>query len=200
MCVAVVVPPNIVVDDDTLTKMHRSNRDSWGLAFYEPHKTAPPEGSPPGYIAITKDISNTEDMLAKYKQQLTIGERAKYPHLIHFRIRTAGLTNVPNAHPFYIKHGALIHNGHLGGHHGGDYSDTFYWAKMFGDELPKDMTEEQKAFLGRLVGKYNKLAMLFNDGTTCIINENEGSRLDNGVWVSNKSWDWNRSGSYSYER
>lgn len=189
MCVAVCVPAGVVVDDDTLAKMHRSNRDSWGFAFYEPFKHAAPDSDRPGYVAITKNITDTADMLEKYKQQLTIGERAKHPHLIHFRIRTSGLTNVPNAHPFFIKNGALIHNGHFSGHNGGNFSDTYYWAKMFGDSLPKDMTDEQKAYLSKLVG-YNKIAMLFNNGTTCIINEDKGDRIKDDVWVSNTSWNY----------
>jgi len=194
MCVAVVVPAGVKLDEDTLNKMHAANRDSWGIATYDAYTTPAAEGSSraPGYVAIVKGIGNTESMLEAYNQQLSIGKRAEHPHLIHFRIRTSGKTDVPNAHPFHIKHGALIHNGHLTGHHGGNYSDTFYWAKMFSDFLPKNLTEEQKAYLGKLIGNYNKLAMLFNDGTTAIINESAGTTLPNGVWVSNNGWSYRR--------
>ncbi|QHJ81607.1 MAG: hypothetical protein [Bacteriophage sp.] len=193
MCVAAVVPPGKRLSEDVLRAMHQSNRDSWGFGFWTPYATPNPPGStrPEGFLITVKNTTTSDDMVESYDKALKIEGRNEKPHLVHFRIRTSGLVNHVNAHPFNIKGGLLIHNGMLDGHDGGNYSDTYYFSKVFGDHLPKGITPEQKEFLGKLVGSYNKIAVLHDDGSTTIVNEDKGSYLDDGVWVSNTGWKHN---------
>lgn len=193
MCVAAVVPAGKRLSEDVLRAMHQSNRDSWGFGFWTPYATPAPAGStrPEGFLITVKNTTTSDDMVESYDKALKIEGRNEKPHLVHFRIRTSGLVNHVNAHPFNIKGGLLIHNGMLDGHDGGNYSDTYYFSKVFGDHLPKGITPEQKEFLGKLVGSYNKLAILHDDGSTSIINEKQGSYIDDDVWVSNTYWQRN---------
>lgn len=194
MCVAVVVPAGQRLTDDQLQAMHKSNRDSWGFGFRSSAVHAKDKDKY-GYCVTVKDVSNTEDMIRRYHQSLDDDKtgRADFPHLAHFRIRTAGQVSVENAHPFPIKDGLLIHNGHLGGAGGATYSDTYYFAKMFAEHLSDSLTEDQISKLGSIIGKYNKLALLHKSGKATIINEKEGTYLPNGIWVSNTYWQYNLS-------
>lgn len=170
--------------------MHKANRDSWGFGFYQPYLNTATSATAAGYTSFVKDTTPVDNMIERYEREIAIGKRNEHPHLVHFRIRTSGRINQANAHPFYIKGGLLIHNGHISGGGNEDYSDTFYFTKVFRESLPAGMTDAQKEHLSRLIGKYNKLAMLHDDGTTTIINEEAGTTLSNGVWVSNTHWQY----------
>ncbi len=174
--------------------MHAANRDSWGFGWHNRYVNPTPQQAL-GYLTHDKNITNTDDAWKTYQEGLTKNRRNESPHLVHFRIRTAGKNNQVNAHPFHISGGLLIHNGHINGSNGpgnnDDYSDTYYFAKVFTNDLHSGMTEEQIKFLGGIIGAYNKLAMLHADGTTTIINEHAGHRLPNGIWVSNAYWQRN---------
>lgn len=190
MCVAVVVPAGVSLTEAQFRAMHASNRDSWGIGWLNRYANSKEQKI--GYLTCDKNVTNTDDAWKTYQEGLLKNNRNTFPHLVHFRIRTAGKTNTPNAHPFHIIGGLLIHNGHINGSHGpqgaDDYSDTYYFAKVFNAALPAGMTEEQKKFLGGLVGAHNKLCILHQDGTVTIINEQAGHRLPNGIWVSNAYW------------
>lgn len=200
MCVAVVVPAGESLTEQQFRAMHAANRDSWGFGWHNRY-VKPEANQNLGYLTHDKDVTNTEDAWAKYQKGLTLNRRNESPHLVHFRIRTAGKNNQVNAHPFHINGGLLIHNGHINGSHGpsgtDDYSDTYYFAKVFNTHLPAGMTPEQIKFLGGLIGAYNKVALLHSDGTTTIINEQAGYRLPNGIWVSNTFWQSRYYGDFS---
>lgn len=198
MCVAVVVPAGESLTEAQFRAMHASNRDSWGFGWHNRYADAATNTNPNrplGYVTHDKDITNTDAAWDKYQKELVRNRRQESPHLVHFRIRTAGRNNQVNAHPFHINGGLLIHNGHISGSGGpngnDDYSDTYYFAKVFANSLHAGMTPEQKKFLGGIIGNYNKLAMLHTDGTVTIINEEAGHRLPNGIWVSNAYWQRN---------
>lgn len=199
MCVAVVVPAGQRLTEEQLRAMHEQNPDSWGFAFYvkyASHVTS----SQPGYVRAVKGVSDTAAMVAAYNkavEELSGENGLEYEHLAHFRIATSGKKDHTNAHPFYIAGGMLIHNGHIAGGGNSEHSDTYQFTQMLYNYLQPGMTKEQKEYLGRLIGGYNKLAMLHNDGTHTIINEDRGSRLSNGIWVSNTFW-MNRSFNFNY--
>lgn len=191
MCVAVVVPAGESLTEQQFRAMHRANRDSWGIGWLNKYINPQPN-QPLGYLTVDKNTTGTDDAWKTYTEGLTKNHRNEHPHIVHFRIRTQGKTVRENAHPFHVLGGLLIHNGHISGGHGpagsDDYSDTYYFAKVFNTSLPAGMTEDQKKFLGSIIGGYNKLAILHQDGTVTIINKQAGSVLPNGIWVSNTHW------------
>lgn len=190
MCVAVLLPAGVRLSDEQLAAMHKANRDSWGYGFlqeYPPNLTTRPHGYA-GYIRVVKGTTPVEDAIAKYNSTLnTSPQLLKFPHLVHFRITTAGLTNYNNAHPFLMDHGALIHNGSFPSNIHSDHSDTAQFAQAIKSVAKPGMSKDALAWLGKCVG-YNKLVFLWRDGTAQIVNEEAGTYLDNGVWVSNTHW------------
>lgn len=192
MCVAVLVPAGKRLTEQQLRAMHSANPDSWGFAFFVKHAEGVTSVSP-GYIKSNKAISGSDDMVAAYnrawEERNTDGNGPSHAHMVHFRIATCGKKDIANAHPFYIANGMLIHNGHFSGAGNDEHSDTNQFASAFYSHLKPGMTEEQKDFLGNLIGGYNKLVMLHSDGSYTIINEKRGTVLDNGIWVSNTFWE-----------
>lgn len=189
MCVAVVVPAGQRLTEEQIRQMHRSNPDSWGFAYFEEY-TSPTQQKAlgkRGYTILNKDTSDVDNCISRYNASLTEG-RNRFPHLAHFRIATSGKVDISNAHPMPLGQGAMVHNGHFSGHHGDIYSDTFYMARVMTNQLVPGMTDEQIAWLGKAFTSYNKVACLFHDGTTAIINKESGVTLPNGVWVSNTYW------------
>lgn len=191
MCVAVVVPAGQRLSDEQITAMHQANNDSWGFAFldkYGPSVTNPPHGYK-GYIRSVKNTSNTDAAISAYNSSIKSSPGLlDFPHLAHFRITTAGETNYSNAHPFQIEHGAMVHNGHLPGNiSASKFSDTAQFAEATKGVFRPGMSDDIINWIEDCIG-YNKLAFLWRDGTTTIVNKDAGAVLPNGVWVSNTHW------------
>ncbi len=190
MCVAVLCPAGKTLPDNVIAAMHASNRDSWGFGFlqpYSPQVTARPFGYK-GFIRVVKGISDTSDAIKKYRDAIKSDPTLlESPHLAHFRITTAGLSNHSNAHPFILDHGAMIHNGHLPGDTTSDHSDTAQFAQAIRNVVRPGLSTSTVEWMGKTIGS-NKLVFLWRDGTAQIINEDLGTRLDDGTWVSNTHW------------
>lgn len=116
----------------------------------------------------------------------TLAEFPESPFLIHFRIATSGPADKTNTHPFLVGGGALIHNGVLfSPPTGTKRSDTNIFAEWMTRRLTdKDAWVLNKEKVEELIGKWNKIAVLFKDGTIVICNEKEGN-WENNVWYSN---------------
>ena len=190
MCVAVLVPPGQRLTDEQIAAMHASNRDSWGFAFLQeyPSSLSNRPGGHVGFIRTVKGITNTADAISKYNSNInTHSAMLKYPHLAHFRITTAGNTDYNNAHPFVLDNGAMVHNGHLPGNIRGQHSDTAQFANAIRSVVKPGLSPEILSWMQDKIG-YNKLIFLWRDGTAQIVNEEAGTRLPNGIWVSNTHW------------
>lgn len=190
MCVAVLVPAGQTLSDEMIRAMHASNRDSWGFGFVQPY--APSLVNKPfgykGFIRSVKGVSNTDDAIHKYRTAIEADPTLlTSPHLAHFRITTAGQTNHSNAHPFVLDHGAMIHNGHLAGNISCDHSDTAQFARAIRTVVRPGLDERTLAWMGEKIGG-SKLVFLWRDGTAQIVNEDYGTHLPDGIWVSNTHW------------
>lgn len=190
MCVAVLVPAGMQLTDEQIVAMHASNRDSWGFAFlqeYPASLSTRPSGYV-GFIRTAKGTTDTDTAIKSYRSSINDHpEVLKYPHLAHFRITTAGLTDYSNAHPFILDHGAMVHNGHLPGNEPGNHSDTAQFANAIRGVVKPGMSPEVIKWMQDKIG-YNKLIFLWRDGTAQIVNEEAGTRLPNGIWASNTHW------------
>lgn len=181
MCIAIVQRPGAVLLEKQIEQGWRRNGDGAGFAFIRD-----------GKVEIKKGFMNLEAFKKAYYD--AVKEFGKdSPFLVHMRIRTSGLVDKHNTHPFPIKDGAMIHNGVLftpTGKHAGDgkksNSDTKVIASTLFNVLVKQDLITAQPEIEKVIGTWNKFAFLFNDGEFLIMNEDQGDWVDN-IWYSNTS-------------
>jgi len=104
------MPENTVLDHlvnmpSSLKNLGASNRDGWGLAYYNSSGTFVLRGQLPAYSDTNFNLSSHQ--LASSHAQVGVG---------HVRIRTSGATAIPDPHPFMrFKNGTWWAFGHNGG-------------------------------------------------------------------------------------
>lgn len=183
MCVAILTKPGAFVPKLGLANGFSSNRDGAGYAYVDPDAKK---------VVIKKGFMLYNDLEKSYYAD--VEKYAEHsPFLVHMRIRTSGHVSPANCHPFKIKGGAMIHNGSLfypDKEHIGTPEDRKSDTRVFAEVLHNILTFEdvkaaEDAILGS-VGRYNKLAFLYDDGRYHIMNERAGSWKDD-VWYSNDS-------------
>lgn len=154
-----------------------------------------------GKLIIHKGYFNLEEFLEAYEPH-----KSKQT-VLHFRIKTHGLINAENCHPYSIDNNlAFVHNGII---HGVDHtpddtkSDTWH----FNENYLKPLRAKDKSFFKepaqkKLIEKFlggSKLIFLNSKGEYEIYNENLGN-WNSGCWFSNYSWKPSRLyGGYNYE-
>lgn len=173
MCIAIVIPPHTVVPDEVMQLAAKRNRNGCGFAFVNSVAK-----SSARTVVIkrwaTSEGEDLDNMMSSYKRILKKTPAADYHVLMHFRIATAGTVIKDNAHPFPIRHGALIHNGTLFHPVGGvnaPRSDTRIFAEAYEDKLTPEFVQLCKPDLERAIDRWNKIAMMWNDGTVQVLNE-----------------------------
>lgn len=179
MCVAIVQPKGKRIPVDRLLSGWESNGDGGGFAYVRKNKVEISKGHMT-YPAFEKAYLEACEKYADTS-----------PFLVHMRIRTSGLTDKDNTHPFRIKGGAMIHNGILFSptkddeKNYKDFSDTRIFASRLHNVLTKNDILIGKDKLEASI-MWNKMAFLYDDGDYVILNEDEGNWHD-GVWYSNTS-------------
>lgn len=176
MCLAIFKSAAGTLTDAQLKNGWENNDDGGGFAYVEN-----------GKVVVSKGHMKWEAFLAAYKKaQETHGGS---PFLVHFRIRSMGGLSEDNTHPFPIDSGALIHNGTLDGttaKYGEGPSDTSLFAYRFGNYLTFDRVQKYRKDWEDILGRGNKMVMLYDDGRHAILNADAGHWLD-GTWFSNYS-------------
>lgn len=176
MCLAIFKPPGKDLTEAQLKSGWMGNPGGAGFCHIKN-----------GRVVIEKGFMKLQDFLAAYNAAAK--KNKKSPFLVHFRIPSMGHNLSTNTHPFEFTHGALIHNGTItgtGATHGTGPSDTAKFVERYGDKLTFANVEKLNREIGRALG-YNKIAILYHDGTHQIINESEGAWIG-GVWFSNRLW------------
>lgn len=189
MCIAIAAAAGLVLDKETLENCFDNNNDGCGMAYIKDDA-----------IQIFKSMY----FEPFYEEYLRVTEEnPTSPFLIHFRIKTHGLKDIDNCHPFMVDDNiTFIHNGII--RNAPDCpekkrSDT----QMFNEHILKGLpdgwnyNEAIKNLITEYIGFGSKLAIL--DKRTkeiVIINESKGIWED-GVWFSNTSYK-TRAVSYSY--
>lgn len=174
MCLAIFKPPGKDVSEAKLKGGWQSNPGGAGFAYVKDKK-----------VVIEKGFMKLQDFLDAYA--VAAKKNKKSPFLIHFRIPSMGSHDSTNTHPFAFTHGALIHNGTIygtGAARGTGPSDTVKFAERYGPKLTYLNVSDNKGQIDLALG-YNKIVILYNDGTHQILNEGDGHWMD-GVWFSNK--------------
>ena len=173
MCIALVKKPDGVVTKERLRECWDRNRDGAGFAYV--YK---------GNVIISKGLMTFDEFYKAYSEAVATHPESVF--LIHFRIATSGDKGKSNTHPFSVGDGtALIHNGILFSPPNAKRSDTNIFSEWLSKRLPDKQTWlANKEKVEELIGNYNKLALLFKDGTFLICNEMKGE-WSNNVWYSN---------------
>lgn len=173
MCLAIFKPADVVIPLESLRNGWLANPDGAGYAFAHKGKIIQRKG----FTKLTEFLEDYQKAAARYK---------KCPGVVHFRIRSMGDKSESNTHPFEIADGVMIHNGTIdgtGASSGTGASDTSKFADKFGKDLTYEFCYKYKDQLDKEMG-WNKLVMLYKDGSHVIINEKVGHWKE-GVWYSN---------------
>lgn len=182
MCIAVYKPKNIVLTKKVVKTCFENNPHGAGMAF------ASQDGK---RVIIEKGYFHFREFWKKFQQIQT-----NKAMLIHFRVATSGIIDKKNCHPWRIdERHAIIHNGVVANKIGigsKDCSDTGLFVKhllkpMF---LQNDTFWKTSAFrwiIEQAMGKNNKFALLDNNESHVIFNEEEG-KWEHGVWFSNDTY------------
>ena len=184
MCIGVLIPPGMVIDENIIRLCMTRNPDGNGIAYINKK----------GIVESEKSIDFSEGgkakFISRYYELARQKHTAKHPMLLHFRVATQGAISQNNCHPFKVKGGVLIHNGTLFYSTNGrwaEQSDTGMFAERYGEKLSHEFVEEHKEQLGIVLG-HNKLAFLYDGGMTSVINEKNWDKSKDGVLFSNTGW------------
>lgn len=175
MCIAVVIPAGKVLDRETIQRCAQSNRDGSGLAYI--HN---------GKVHISKGWMDAGEFIkAYYPIAAEFGQHS--PMLVHFRIATQGKVNRNNCHPFRIRGGALIHNGQFWNNgRSQEKSDTAEFSQIFHNIFVKEHVLAAKEDIEKEIGSYNKVAILYEDKSVVLLNENLWDKREDGIMFSHR--------------
>ena len=176
MCIAIYKPEGIDIPQETLAQCYKANSDGAGYMFHKNDK-----------LYVKKGFFSFADFWKSYRRD------KKKECVIHFRIKTHGLINEANCHPYKINDNfAFVHNGMISGYTDPAKSDTW----LFNEDILQPFVDKwgnlglfqdpiQKLIEARI--GYSKLIFMDNTGNTKIFNEDKGV-WDNDVWYSNSSY------------
>jgi uncharacterized protein YehS (DUF1456 family) len=175
MCIAIL---NIgkKITDSQLVNCWNANPHGAGIISVQNNK-----------IVIYKEMTNVKDYINEYKRiYSTFGG----PIVLHFRIKTHGLTSIDNCHPFSVNDKlAFVHNGMIDNVEMCSVkSDTRIFNETILQKLPNDFiyNEAMIDLISNYIG-YSKLIFLNNECEYLIVNEDLGNWEDCGNWYSNNS-------------
>lgn len=182
MCIAIVVPAGKVLSEEVFTKCAASHRHGMGFAYVDENNE----------VKIEKRENSGDQKAVKaffrvYANTFTKGA-SKHPMIIHFRTSTGGTVSHANAHPFKLKSGgALIHNGYFFTS-GSPDSDTHRFVAKYGELLTKEFVDANVDKISQTIGSWNKVAILWPDGSVSVLCKAEWNSAECGTLFSNTSW------------
>lgn len=176
MCIAIYKPEGIEIPFETLERCYNTNSDGAGYMF---HKG--------GKLHVYKGFFSMADFWKQYKKD------KKKECVLHFRIKTHGVINEENCHPYKVNDNlAFVHNGIISGYSDAHKSDTW----LFNEDIIQPFVRKWgnleifedpiKKLIENRIG-YSKLIFMDNEGNTKIFNEDKGEWHE-GVWYSNGSY------------
>ena len=176
MCIAIYKPEGIEIPQETLERCYRVNSDGAGYMF---HKN--------GKLYVKKGFFSFDDFWRSYKKD------KRKEAVIHFRIKTHGVINEENCHPYKVNDDlAFVHNGIISGYSDTHKSDTW----LFNEDIVQPFVRKWgnleifedpiKKLIENRIG-YSKLIFMDNHGNTKIFNEDKGEWFE-GVWYSNTGY------------
>ncbi len=175
MCIAIYNNKDLLTKK-TLQNCWNSNDDGAGMLWVED-----------GQLQVYKQLKSFKAFFKKYQEVRKVTEKV----VLHFRIRTHGVVDERNIHPFIVDETVgFVHNGIINDFSYGvsEFSDTWHFNEFLKD-MPKHFTKSSSvmALISDFIGTYNKLIFMGNDNEVLIVNEKAGF-WDGESWFSNKSY------------
>lgn len=185
MCVIVALDADKVVDEETLRNCWVANDDGAGFMYALDNE-----------LHMHKGFMTWEDFIQAWR---TIP--SSVPRVIHFRIKTHGVSDELNTHPFLVNYRlGFVHNGVISGvsNKTKHMNDTWH----FNEEFLKPMSRIDGKFLERefnmkLIRNYiggSKLVFLNHKGHLTFVNKSMGVQKEPGIWFSNRSFEVKKVG------
>lgn len=180
MCIIIAAPFNKEINRLTLYNCWKNNPDGAGLMYVKNE-----------IIKIVKELKNFDKFYNLYKKHYNKSLISKSPIVLHFRIKTHGLINYNNTHPFRINKGtAFCHNGIITIETKGDNSDTVQFNNNYLKKLPIDFYKNE-AIVALIEDKIitDRIAILTKDREVIILNKVMWEYDETlGIYYSNKSY------------
>lgn len=170
MCLLIYKPAKAPIKTilDELSQIHTTNRDGFGLAYWDPAK---------------KKIIMKRGLVGPTQQQKEIEECHGFEAILHWRQSTGGGIRVDNCHPFRLSDGsAIAHNGII------TDKRIVVTHKKSDTRILAEYSRTAEKFLENVkildVG-YSKFALMRTDGSVELVNEKDGSWDKDEIWWSN---------------
>jgi len=186
MCIAIFKPKDKIIPKDYLRNAFENNSDGAGFLVHDAHTNE---------LLTYKGFFTFNDFWNAYKAY----QRMKC--VLHFRIRTSGLKDERNCHPFMVNANlGFVHNGVIQiKRPAEDFSDTWHFnlrIRHYVEHVPHAWRNDRlnglfqrlnsKEFKSISLGS-SKFIFLDSRGNHAIFNEKAGT-WENGVWYSNTSY------------
>ncbi len=156
------------VKEDIFTRAAKLNPDGFSMMWVED-----------GQVKIIKELVYTREHYLKYQ-----GIIQSTVVVLHWRLSTLGPVDIPNCHPFEIRHNQwLVHNGSIGfPRFFRDLSDTWHFSRYL-SLFPWEEYYRLEFWLGK---GDNKLVLINGElNQMYIIGKRGGFEDSNGNWYSN---------------
>lgn len=177
MCLLVQQTTQSKFTDEFLADVFTKNQDGLGIMYADNDK-----------MHIFKCLPATASEFIDFYRKHADGKNCVW----HARMQTHGDIDFDNCHPYKVTEDVwLAHNGILSTGNEADRkkSDTWHFIKNFirpallgNPELLTDV--EWQKFVGDVIGRSNKFALVRNDGAVVVINAAAGVNYEN-AWLSN---------------
>lgn len=185
MCLLVQQTTESKFSDEFLADVFGKNQDGLGIMYAEG-----------GALHIFKCLpANAQEFVDFYRKHA----EGKYC-VWHARMQTHGDIDFDNCHPYKVTEDVwLAHNGILSTGNDADKSksDTWHFIKNFIRPAllgnPDLLTDKDwQKFVGSIIGRSNKFALVRNDGEIVVINAEAGVNYQN-AWLSNTyAWSYHK--------
>lgn len=175
MCIAIYNNKDLLTKK-TLQNCWNSNDDGAGMLWVQD-----------GQLQVYKQLKSFKAFFKQYQEVRKVTDKV----VLHFRIRTHGVVDERNIHPFIVDETVgFVHNGIIQEFSYGvsEFSDTWHFNEFLKD-MPKNFTKSNSVMtlISEFIGSYNKLIFMSNDNEVTIVNEKAGF-WDGESWFSNKSY------------
>lgn len=154
MCLIVETKKDIPLSEKFIKNVFKRNDDGFGLMYIKDN-----------HLETEKYVDKSVDLLVE-----RYNATKEYEPIIHFRMRTHGLIDHSNTHPYYANFGIwLMHNGvlQIDTSSNKDKSDTWHFIHTYLNPMlswsknPHALirTEQFKTIINRMIGPNNKIVM-----------------------------------------
>lgn len=185
MCLLTQQTTQSKFSDEFLADVYNKNQDGLGIMYADDNK-----------LHIFKCLPASAQEFIDFYRKHADGKNCVW----HARMQTHGDIDFDNCHPYKVTEDVwLAHNGILSTGNAADKSksDTWHFIRNFIRPAlignPELLTDESwQKFVGEMIGRSNKFALVRADGAVVVINAHAGVNYEN-AWLSNTyAWSYHK--------